>query len=80
MARSLRPAFLYRHLWEIDASEVQRIAGFDSRELPRFAALIAEARASTLSYLLETIAGLESKQAGRLFSARQTLKRWESPR
>ena len=89
MAPSHRPPLFYQHLWEIDAGfsqvreamrEVQRIAGFDNRELSRFAALIAEARAATLSYLLETIADLESKQAGRLFSARQTLKRWESPR
>jgi hypothetical protein len=60
--------------------EVQRIAGFNNRELPRFGALIAEARAATLSYLLETIADLESKQAGRLFRARQALERRESPR
>jgi hypothetical protein len=89
MAQSRRPPLLYQHLWEIDAGfsqvregmrEVQRIAGFDSRELSRFSALIAEARAATLSYLLETLADLESKQAGRLFSARQALKRRESPR
>jgi hypothetical protein len=89
MAPSRRRPLLYQHLWEINAGfsqvregmrGVQRIAGFDARELSRFSTLIAEARAATLSYLLETIADLESKQAARLFSARHSLKRRESPR
>lgn len=89
MARSRRPPLLYQYLWEIDAGfchvrnamrKLQRTAGFDRGELSRFRTLIAEDRADTLSYLLETVADLESRQAGRLFSSRQARERRESPK
>jgi hypothetical protein len=37
-------------------NRIRRNPGFDDRELARFSALIAEARAATLSYLLDIIA------------------------
>ena len=89
MAKSRRSPRLYQLLWEIDAGflqvrkamrEVQRIAGFDAGELSRFSVLTAESRGATLSYLLETVADLESREAGRLFSSRQARERRESPK
>ena len=87
--RSPRSSEVYRELWELDEgfaqvhrvlNRMRAIRGFHADELTRYSALAGEARAATLSYLLETIADLESKQAGRLFSARQALERRESPR
>jgi hypothetical protein len=89
MAQSRRSPLLYQYLWEINAGfcqvrnamdELQRTAGFNRGELSRFSMLIAETRADTLSYLLETLADLETQQAGRLFSSRQARERRESPK
>jgi hypothetical protein len=47
------------------------MAGFDAEELRSYSALAAEARAATLSYLLEVLGESESKEAGRLFRSRR---------
>ena len=79
---------LYQHLWELDAgfsqvrgalNRMRRNADLDARELARFRELIAEARAATLSYLLETLGESETKQAGRLFRSRQAREREQDP-
>jgi hypothetical protein len=87
MARSnrLQSRFhLYQHLWELDTGfsqvggalkQIQKNAGFDPRQLAQFSALIAEARAATLSYLLESIGESESREAGRLFRSRRKRER-----
>jgi hypothetical protein len=51
-------------------NRIQGNPSFDARELGRFSALIAEARAATLSYLLDVIGESESKEAGSLFKTR----------
>jgi hypothetical protein len=87
MARLIRPrpdSRLYQHLWELDAgfsqvrsalNGIQRNPGFDARELARFSALVAEARAASLSYLLDIIGESESKEAGSLFKIRRGRER-----
>jgi hypothetical protein len=50
---------------------MRSIRGFHASELARYSALAEEARAATLSYLLEIVGEAESKEAGRLFRSRR---------
>jgi len=78
--RSPAAAQFYQRLWELDEGYAQvnralermrSIRGFHPDELARCSALAAEARAVTLSYLLEVLQESESKEAGRLFRTRR---------
>ena len=78
--RSLRAAQLYQQLWELDEgfaqvnralNRMRSIRLFHTDELARCSALAAEARAATLSYLLEILGESESQEAGRLFRSRR---------
>ena len=86
--RSPHRAEVYRDLWELDEgfAQVHRvlrrmrsIRGFPTDELARYSALTEEARAATLSYLLEIVGESETRKAGRLFSSRQARERRELP-
>ena len=52
-------------------NRMRAIRSFHADELARYSTLAAEARAATLSYLLEIIAESEAKEAGRLFRTRR---------
>jgi len=76
----MRSPRIYHQLQELDEgfaqvnralNRMRAIRGFHASELARYSALTAEARAATLSYLLEIIGEAESKEAGRLFRSRR---------
>lgn len=78
--RVSRSRQLYQRLRELDEgfaqvnralSSMGSFRGFHADELARCSALAEEARAATLSYLLEIVAESESRKAGRLFNSRQ---------
>jgi hypothetical protein len=80
MASSMRSPRIYHQLRELDEgfaqvnralNRMRSIRGFQTNELARYSALTAEARAATLSYLLEIVGEAESKEAGRLFRSRR---------
>ena len=74
----------YQYLWKMEEgflqvqralTKIQRTSGSNARGLAQFGSLIAEARAATMSYLLEVIGQSETEEAGRLFSARRERER-----
>ena len=81
--RSRGTSQVYQQLWELEEgfarvhrvlNKMRSIPGFHPPEIARYSALAAEARAATLSYLLEIVGEAESKEAGRLFRSRRRLE------
>jgi hypothetical protein len=81
--RSPRTSQVYQQLWELDEgfaqvhralNGLQSSPGLHTNELARYGALAAEARAATLSYLLEILGERESKEAGQMFRCRRRRK------
>ena len=90
MPRSIRargvPLTVYQQLFDLNAGydlALRALAGlaesglFEKREVLRFTALTAEARAATTSFLVTAIEAAETDEAGRLFRVRLARERWE---
>jgi hypothetical protein len=78
--------WMYGQLSEIEAGfervrgalgEFRRASAFERAELDRFGALLEEARAATVSYLLGILETKETDRAGRLYRKRRARERNE---